>query len=100
MSLELRDYQSAAINSVLTKWNEFDRLLGVAPTGSGKTVKFAHIANRRLATGRVLILAHRDELIDQARDKLFWACALATSKEKASSGKFRHSQETNRRISI
>jgi superfamily II DNA or RNA helicase len=63
---------------------EFDRLLGVAPTGSGKTIKFAHIAKARTSTGRVLILAHRDELIDQARDKLFRACKLATSKEKAS----------------
>jgi superfamily II DNA or RNA helicase len=81
--MQLRPYQQEAINSVLTKWNEFDRLLGVAPTGSGKTIKFAHIASRRLPTGRVLILAHRDELIDQARDKLFRACDLATSKEKA-----------------
>jgi superfamily II DNA or RNA helicase len=79
----LRSYQVQSINAVLTKWNEFDRLLGVAPTGSGKTIKFAHIANARSRTGRVLILAHRDELIDQARDKLFDACALVTSKEKA-----------------
>lgn len=84
MSIELRDYQRATVDSVLTKWKEFDRLLGVAPTGSGKTIKFAHIANTRAETGRVLILGHRDELIDQARDKLFRACALLTSKEKAS----------------
>jgi superfamily II DNA or RNA helicase len=82
--MELRPYQEHSINSVLTKWKEFDRLLGVAPTGSGKTIKFAHIANARAQTGRVLIMAHRDELIDQARDKLFKACELLTSKEKAS----------------
>ncbi len=81
--MNLRPYQQEAINSVLTKWAEFDRLLGVAPTGSGKTIKFAHIAKARLGAGRVLILAHRDELIDQARDKLFRACQLLTSKEKA-----------------
>jgi superfamily II DNA or RNA helicase len=81
--MELRPYQQEAVNSVLTKWDEFDRLLGVAPTGSGKTIKFAHIANARLQTGRVLILGHRDELIDHARDKLFRACALLSSKEKA-----------------
>jgi superfamily II DNA or RNA helicase len=79
----LRDYQQQSIEAVLAKWNEFDRLLGVAPTGSGKTTKFAHIANTRARTGRVLILAHRDELIDQAREKLFQACGLLTSKEKA-----------------
>jgi superfamily II DNA or RNA helicase len=79
----LRPYQQKSIDSVLQKWSEFDRLLGVAPTGSGKTIKFAHIASARAQTGRVLILAHRDELIDQARGKLFAACALLTSKEKA-----------------
>jgi superfamily II DNA or RNA helicase len=81
--IELRDYQRAAVESTLQKWREFDRLLGVAPTASGKTIKFAHIANARAQTGRVLILAHRDELIDQARDKLFRACGVLTSKEKA-----------------
>jgi superfamily II DNA or RNA helicase len=83
-ALDLRPYQLQSINSVLRKWSEFDRLLGVAPTGSGKTIKFAHIANARAQTGRVLIMAHRDELIDQARGKLFKACELLSSKEKAS----------------
>jgi superfamily II DNA or RNA helicase len=45
--MQLRPYQEEAINSVLTEWAEFDRLLGVAPTGSGKTIKFAHIASAR-----------------------------------------------------
>jgi len=81
--LTLRPYQQKSIDAVLTKWNEFNRLLGVAPTGSGKTIKFAHIASTRSQPGRVLILAHRDELIEQARDKLFKACELLTSKEKA-----------------
>jgi superfamily II DNA or RNA helicase len=83
----LRDYQQQAIDAVPRKWEdeEFDRLLGVAPTGSGKTIIFAHIANARAQDGgRVLILAHRDELIEQSRDKLFRACELLTSKEKAS----------------
>jgi superfamily II DNA or RNA helicase len=80
----LRDYQQQSIDAVLLKWNGFDRLLGVAPTGSGKTIKFAHIASARAQDGgRVLILAHRDELITQAQDKLFKACELQTSKEKA-----------------
>jgi superfamily II DNA or RNA helicase len=82
-ALELRPYQQQAVDGVFVAWSEFDRVLGVAPTGSGKTIKFAHIAHRRAQTGRVLILAHRDELIDQARDKLFKACGLLTSKEKA-----------------
>src|SRR6516165_1373506 len=81
--MKLYPYQRQSVDSVLRKWNEFDRLLGVAPTGSGKTIKFAFIARDRSQTGRVLILAHRDELIEQAQDKLFKACALPTSKEKA-----------------
>jgi superfamily II DNA or RNA helicase len=83
MSFELRDYQLTAVDSVLTKWREFDRLLGIAPTGSGKTIKFAHIASHRAATGSVLVLAHRDELLDQARDKLKRAVGLEVDKEKA-----------------
>ena len=38
------------------------------PTGAGKTVLFAEILRRR--GGRALVLAHRDELISQAADKI------------------------------
>jgi superfamily II DNA or RNA helicase len=81
---ELRGYQREAVASVRKSWTEFDRSLGVAPTGSGKTIVFADIAEKRLALGgRVLILAHRDELIEQAIDKLYRARALRAAKEKA-----------------
>jgi superfamily II DNA or RNA helicase len=83
MLLKLRDYQQDAVAAVLVKWQEFDRLLGVAPTGSGKTVKFAHITKARAAAGPVLVLAHRDELLDQARDKIARAVGLVAAKEKA-----------------
>src|SRR5262249_16054457 len=59
------------------------RLLGVAPTGSGKTIKFAHIASHRIGSGPVLVLAHRDELLDQARDKILRAVGIIADKEKA-----------------
>ena len=81
--MELRPYQEHSINSVLTKWTEFDRLLGVAPTGSGKTIKFAHVASHRIGSGPVLILAHRDELLQQAADKINRAVGLVVDKEKA-----------------
>jgi DNA repair protein RadD len=47
------------------------RLLLVAPTGAGKTVIAAEIINRVVERGaRVLVLAHRREIITQTRDKL------------------------------
>jgi superfamily II DNA or RNA helicase len=82
--MTLRPYQQTSVDEVLTKWGEFNRLLGVAPTGSGKTIVFANLAHTRSRTGRVLILGHRDELIDQSRDKLVKACGILSSKEKAS----------------
>jgi superfamily II DNA or RNA helicase len=83
--MDLRPYQKEAVDSVLAKWvdGEFDRLLGVAPTASGKTIKFAHVAKARVGSGPVLILAHRDELLDQAIAKIHAAVGLRAAKEKA-----------------
>jgi superfamily II DNA or RNA helicase len=81
--IELREYQKEASASVFKSWQEFNRVLGVAPTGSGKTIIFADIAQQRQSNGPVLILAHRDELIDQAIDKLHKARRLFAAKEKA-----------------
>src|SRR4051812_36071819 len=39
-------------------------------TGLGKTVCFSHIAKEFAQRGRVMILAHRQELIRQAADKI------------------------------
>jgi len=44
------------------------RMVVCLPTGAGKTVIFSHLA--RLATRQVLVLAHREELLAQAVDKL------------------------------
>lgn len=77
-----RPYQEEALNSILTSFKEFNRLLAVLPTGSGKTILFSWLAQRRLP-GRTLILAHRDELIDQAIDKLYAATGITAQKEKA-----------------
>lgn len=65
--IDLRPYQKEAVAAINEKWNEWDRELLVLPTGTGKTVVFNTIAHSR--TGRTLILAHTDELIEQARDK-------------------------------
>lgn len=65
----LRPYQQQASDSILTHWETHQSTMVVMPTGSGKTVLFADIVKRRLP-GRALVLAHREELIFQARDKI------------------------------
>ena len=67
--MDLRPYQNEAIKAILTKWKDWDRELLILPTGCGKTIVFNHIANMR--NNRTLILCHREELIEQARDKYF-----------------------------
>ncbi len=69
MELELRDYQTECVKRVLASYEQ-DRHgteLIVMPTGGGKTIVFSELIAR---LGLVsLILAHRDELLDQAADK-------------------------------
>ena len=65
----LRAYQSAASDAIFTEWQEHDSTLVVIPTGGGKTVLFADVI-RRVFPRRALVLAHREELIFQARDKI------------------------------
>ncbi|MEM6989296.1 MAG: DEAD/DEAH box helicase [Myxococcota bacterium] len=67
--VELRPYQRDAIAAVLDARREGrTRLLVALPTGAGKTVIFAELIRR--ARHPVLVLAHRDELVVQARDKI------------------------------
>jgi superfamily II DNA or RNA helicase len=66
---ELRPYQRDAIAAVLAARREgVRRMLVALPTGSGKTVVFSELA--RLARRQVLVLAHREELLAQAHDKI------------------------------
>jgi len=62
------------------------------PTGGGKTIVFANIVGRRLVKGKCLVLAHREELIDQAIHKLHAATGIFASKEKAEHHASLHSQ--------
>lgn len=73
--LRLRDYQSECMDHVISAWYGNTQRPGVVlPTGSGKTVIFAHLARdwreHRGTGSRVVILVHRDELADQALAKL------------------------------
>ena len=62
------------------------KTLLVLPTGCGKTVVFAKVTEECVRQGsRVLILAHRGELLDQAADKLMKTTGLGCALEKAES---------------
>lgn len=73
------------MNAVLSQWEDgFTKTLLVLPTGCGKTVVFAKITEECVKSGkRVLILAHRGELLDQAADKLQKVTGLGAAVEKA-----------------
>lgn len=69
MTLALRPYQQAALDAIEAAWlRGIRRQLLALPTGAGKTIVFAQLVASR--PGRALVLAHRDELIQQAADKL------------------------------
>lgn len=81
----LRPYQVESVEAVEHEWSEGrQKTILVLPTGTGKTIVFSQIAKRRVDAGeRVLILAHRGELLEQARDKLARSTGLACAIEKA-----------------
>ncbi len=62
--MKLRPYQLRAVESIEREWQTHRSTLLVLPTGCGKTVTFAHVIARR--PGRAMVIAHREELIDQA----------------------------------
>lgn len=83
--LALRPYQQNARDAVFREWNDGRaRTLLVLPTGTGKTIVFSSIAEECVRRGdRVLILAHRGELLTQAADKLQKTTGLSCAVEKA-----------------
>lgn len=83
----LRPYQQAARDSIHAQWEQGRlRTLLVLPTGTGKTIVFASVAADQVRAGdRVLILAHRGELLEQAADKIQRSTGLVSAVEKAES---------------
>lgn len=70
--VELRDYQKACLRAIEARAKSgVRRQLVCLPTGTGKTVVFAELP--KFTGKRVLVLAHREELLVQARDKLLRA---------------------------
>src|SRR5438552_469791 len=84
-TLSLRDYQIECLDAIqAAEDSEIRRQLVVLPTGTGKTIIFANLIQVR--PGRALVLAHRDELIQQG-------CLEATSSFRKAAG--RTSQDAN-----
>lgn len=83
--MELRPYQQEAMDAILEAWeNGTNKTLLVLPTGCGKTIVFAKVTEECVRQGnRVLILAHRGELLEQAADKIVKATGLMCATEKA-----------------
>ncbi|MEM9567812.1 MAG: DEAD/DEAH box helicase [Cyanobacteria bacterium P01_E01_bin.34] len=72
MEFKLRDYQQQLFDRVLTRWQQGQqRLMVQLPTGGGKTILFGAIARELLPRGQtIVILAHREELLTQAAEKV------------------------------
>jgi superfamily II DNA or RNA helicase len=83
--MQLRDYQQSARVSIQNEWEKgIKKTLLVLPTGCGKTIVFSKVIEDRVKKGeRVLVLAHRGELLDQAADKLEKSTGLKCATEKA-----------------
>lgn len=82
--MQLRPYQNEAVTAILTDWKAVRKTLLVLPTGTGKTIVFSALTAQIVQEGgRVLILAHRAELLQQAADKLKATTGLGCAVEKA-----------------
>ena len=75
--MQLRPYQLEAVNSVIAaRRRGIRRMLLALPTGAGKTIIFSELIRR--AKHDVLVLAHRDELLAQAKEKIESALARSS----------------------
>lgn len=70
--MKLRSYQKQGVQNILKAWEIFDLVMFVLCTGGGKTVTFVEIIRSAVLEGkRVLLIAHRKELILQAWKTLY-----------------------------
>lgn len=82
-----RTYQIDAADAIFREWGNGNRkTLLVLPTGTGKTIVFCRVIERIVRQGgRVLVLAHRGELLSQAADKLSRVTGIGCGLEKGES---------------
>lgn len=83
--MKLRPYQEEALGAIVKSFGKVRSTLVVMATGGGKTILFAKVAERAIASnhGPVLVLAHREELVNQAADKIRAATGLNPGIEMA-----------------
>lgn len=83
--MQLRPYQQESREAIQKEWsNGVKKTLLILPTGCGKTIVFSKVIEDRVKLGeRVLVLAHRGELLDQASEKLEKSTGLKNALEKA-----------------
>jgi len=83
--VQLRPYQQEALDAMLkAESSGIAKQLVVLPTGAGKTVLFAHLPIVRKDSLPMLVLAHRAELLNQAKAKIeFMNPNLSIAIEKA-----------------
>ena len=77
----LRPYQEEAYHCTLEKFKTVDSAICVLATGLGKTVYAAHLINHFRESGRIMMLAHRAELIYQADDHIQEICDVESDIE-------------------
>lgn len=82
MKHPLRDYQIDSCDGIIHAWEQHDSTLLVLPTGCGKTIVIAAMV-KYVQPGRCMVLAHREELIWQARDKIERSTGLRCEIEMA-----------------
>lgn len=70
--MELREYQNAALRTIFERMVQKDNILIELPTGAGKTIIFSALIRQmreKWRNSRVMVLAHREQLVEQAADK-------------------------------
>jgi superfamily II DNA or RNA helicase len=80
--MKLRDYQQQCHDAIIEQFRTKQSTLAVLATGTGKTVIFAHVV-KSMWPKKSLVLAHRQELVYQARDKIEQATGLSCEIEMA-----------------
>ena len=80
--MQLRYYQQDAIDAVLKNESQFGKQLVVMPTGAGKTICFAALAQHKLPS-RTLVLADKEKLVEQACEKIEQSTGMIAGREQA-----------------